>query len=218
MTWHTQGVRATTIEVRRESLDIVLEWYEDVEQTPPYTTLLKLATLTAQYLTTPWAIKIRVGLVVDQKTGEPINPQPTGVTMQLRTNEQVTYTITALDSKGYEVNTVDFSGEIDNGDVAAITDNGNTFLVVAGAPGSAIITFTDGTLTATEALDVVPGDIATIRVVAGAAEEQPDSTSPTDPNVPVDPNNPNPTDPNVGPTNPAVDPNDPNAPVVNPLG
>ena len=88
--------------------------------------------------------------------------------MQLRDTEQVTYTITALDAKGYEVDTVDFSASIDNGDVAAITDNGNTFLVVAGNPGSAVITFTDGTLTATEALDVVPGDLATIRVVAGA--------------------------------------------------
>jgi hypothetical protein len=200
------------------SLDIVLDWFEDAEPIPAYTELLKLASLTAQYLTTPWAIKIKVGLVVDQETGEPINPQPTGAEMQLRTNEQVTYTITALDSKGYVVDTVDFSGEIDNGDVAAITDNGNTFLVVAGAPGSAVITFTDGTLTATEALDVVPGDVATISVVAGAAEEQPsDDTTPTDPNAPVDPNNPNPTDPNVGPTNPAVDPNNPDNPVVNPL-
>lgn len=136
--------------------------------------------------------------------------------MQLKDSQQVTYTITGLDAKGYEVSGEDFSASVDNESVVAVTDNGNTFLAVAGQPGSAIITFTDGTLTATEAVDVVPGDVATIQIQPGAPEDQPAAGAGGDAGggaVGGDTGGGVP----AGGGDPAVNPDDPNAPVVNPL-
>lgn len=208
-------MRATTVQVRRESLDTVLKWHKNTGAPPAWDQLLSEALATAQYLTTPWAVRVRCGLVTEQDTGEVIDPQPTGAQMQLSDTQQVTYTITALDAKGYEVDTVDFSCSIDNPDVASVTDNGNDFLVVAGNPGSAVLSFTDGTLTATEALDVVPGSVATVRVQAGEPQEQPAAEGGETPAEGG-------TTPDTGQTPPTdtggTVPSDTDAPQVNPLG
>src|SRR5207237_790861 len=49
-------------------------------------------------------------------------------------------------------------------DVSADTQ---TCTVVAGQPGSAVVTLTDGTISATLAVDVVPGSVATVEVTTG---------------------------------------------------
>jgi hypothetical protein len=56
--------------------------------------------------------------------------------------------------------------------------DGVTYTIVAGNPGSTVITFDAGTddngnqVTATEAVDVVAGNVATIKLTEGAATPQ----------------------------------------------
>lgn len=165
-----------TTKVRLTALQIVTNWFERQGAALEWEQVLQLARDTVAYLTGPSVVCIRVGLVTNQTTGEVVNPQPQppGDAMaQLHDDEQVTVSIVALDAKGYQVNSVDFSASIDNDQVASVTDLGNDFLIVAELPGSATITFTDGTLTANLAVDVVPGDIATVQVQVGTPEKQP---------------------------------------------
>jgi len=93
--------------------------------------------------------------------------------MQLTDTQQVDYTIEVDDTKGYAVPGAALAASVDNPAVATVTQTGSTFTVVAGQPGSAVVTFTVGGLTATEAIDVVAGGVATIKVTAGTPVDQP---------------------------------------------
>ena len=93
--------------------------------------------------------------------------------MQIHDNEQFDIVVDAVDSKG--VPTADsFTATVDND--AALTlvtaSDGKTFTIKAGLPGSAVVTITDGTLSVTEAVDVVPGNAATISITEGAVSTQ----------------------------------------------
>jgi hypothetical protein len=119
-------------------------------------------------------LRLRSGPVVDQRNGQPVVHPIGGSVMQLHDNEQVSYSLTAADAKGIAIAGDSFTATSDTTDVVAITQQADgTFLAVAGVPGSAIVTFTDGTLSVTEAIDVVPGSVATIQVTAGTVETQP---------------------------------------------
>jgi hypothetical protein len=103
----------------------------------------------------------------------PITKQ--GAVMQIHDNEQYAITVSAVDSKGFPTTDV-FTTAVDNPDVISVVDDdqdGRTFTVVAGNPGSAVITISDGTLSVTEAVDVVVGEAVTISVQEGAPEDQP---------------------------------------------
>lgn len=97
--------------------------------------------------------------------------------MQVHDNEQFTLSVSAVDSKGFPTSDT-FTVSVDNPDVVSVVDDdqdGRTFLVVAGNPGSAVVTIqeSDGPLFVTEAVDVVVGDAVTVSVVEGTPEDQP---------------------------------------------
>ena len=131
-------------------------------------------TLAAWILGTASVSLIR-GQVVSQTTGQPTGTSNEGDPMQLHDDEKTSLTVDTKDARGFETaDTVTWS--IDDGSVASLTvsDDGRSCTVVAGSPGSATITVTDSDagLTATEAIDVVPGGTAMISIVEGAVEKQ----------------------------------------------
>jgi hypothetical protein len=117
------------------------------------------------------------GPVLRQGTG-----QPTGTTipegahlMQLHDDEQVTLTVQAKDAKGFDVADTGLTWTVDNDTVASIevSDDGESCTILAGVPGSTVVTVTDGAaITATKAVDVVPGGVATITIAEGEVTKQ----------------------------------------------
>jgi hypothetical protein len=122
---------------------------------------------------TPATIKIvAIGDVTRQNQQE---DQP----MQIRDNEQFTVTLEVDDAKGFAIQGDQLTVTSADESVATVQDQGNgTYLVVAGNPGSTVITFDAGTddngnqVTATEAVDVVAGNVATVKVTEGAVTAQ----------------------------------------------
>lgn len=139
-------------------------------------------------------VMVRVGLIARQD-GEGSPREGSYPVSQLHDDEQISYTLAGRDAKGYDVTGEAFSASVDNGDVVKVTQDGDTFTVVANAPGSAVVTFSDDAsgLSVTQSVDVVPGNIATIQVQAGDIQPQPaapvetstDSTAPVA-DAPVD--------------------------------
>jgi hypothetical protein len=154
---YTQLAKAGRLDVARAELldtaDALLAWVNGV------------ATMT-----------VRVGAVVDQTTRQATGTAPQGDLMQLHDNEQVDVSVSTKDAKGFETPD-EIAWSVDNGDVVSLvgTDDGTskTVTIVAGVPGSAVVTVTDGVLSATLAVDVVPGGTATIGITEGTPVEQP---------------------------------------------
>lgn len=124
-------------------------------------------------------IRLEHSQVVNQSLADVfINPTFTEeYTVQIHDDEQFTLTVHTVDAKGFETSdTIDWT--VDNTDVVTLTvsDDGRSCTVVAGAPGSAVITVTDTAtdpqLSATEAVDVVPGGTATITLTEGDVSKQ----------------------------------------------
>ncbi len=95
--------------------------------------------------------------------------------MQLHDNEQVTVTADTEDAKGHD--TVEsIAWTISDEAVATldISEDTRSCRVVAGDPGSAVLTADVASLglSATLAIDVVPGGTATIELVPGDVTEQ----------------------------------------------
>lgn len=97
--------------------------------------------------------------------------------MQLHDDEQFELTVSAVDSKGAA--TADtFTATSSDENVVTVVDSdadGKTFMVVAGMPGSAVVSIAEadgGPLSFTEAVDVVAGDAALISVVEGTPTKQ----------------------------------------------
>ena len=119
-------------------------------------------------------LNVTAGVVLDQTTGQPTGTVIEGATMQLHDNEQFTLTVDPTDAKGQAVGDT-LTWTIDDPSVASLQVSADTLscLVVAGTVGSATITITDGTLSATEAIDVIAGPVAAIQVVEGPVSVQP---------------------------------------------
>lgn len=120
-------------------------------------------------------LTISRSLVVSQATGQPTGTPSQGEPMQIHDDEKTTLTVDTKDARGFETaDTVTWT--IDDGSVASLTvsDDGRSCTVVANTPGSAVVTVTDADagLSATEAIDVVPGGTATISIVEGDVEKQ----------------------------------------------
>lgn len=129
----------------------------------------------------PWlhgvaTMTIRVGPPVAQFSHQPTGTSLGGDPMQLHDNEQVDVSVSTKDAKGFETPD-EITWSVDNGDVVSLigADDGTskTVTIVAGNPGSAVVTVTDGVLSATLAVDVVPGGTATIGITEGTPVEQP---------------------------------------------
>lgn len=133
--------------------------------------VIDLADAIAQWLDPLVLITVTVSPV--RRQNDPHTLRAVGGTpMQIHDDEQFDVTLTAKDAKGYDVAGESFTATADDESVAAVTQDGATFTVVAGNPGSTVLTFTDGTVSATLAVDVVPGDVATIEVTPGAPSKQ----------------------------------------------
>lgn len=164
---------------RLEALTLALEWSHQHNTVAPGE-IIKLAGQMYRFLTGTLPVRLRItnGSVSTQDLSA---PAPTGGTaMQIHDNQQFDIVVDALDSKGQEVADA-FTATSDN--EAALTvvpgADGKTFTLVAGLPGSAVVTVSDGSgLSVTEAVDVVPGGAATISITEGAVSEQPPAAPP----------------------------------------
>lgn len=130
---------------------------------------------------TPATIKIvAVGDVTRQQPEQEASP------MQIHDNEQFDVTIEVDDAKGFKITGDALTVTSADETVATVQAgaDGTTFTIVAGNPGSTVITFDAGTddngnaVTATEAVDVVPGNVATIKLTEGTATPQGSTATP----------------------------------------
>ena len=108
---------------------------------------------------------------------------------QLNTSQKVTASVAARDAKGYDVpddpttDADNISWAISDESVATLSSSadGRSVEIVAGAPGSAVLSATvatgAGDRVVTHAIDVIPGDIAALEISVGEPTEQ-DATEP----------------------------------------
>lgn len=131
------------------------------------------------WLVGPAFMDITPGEITDQTTGKPTGTTHTGGTMQLHDNEQSTLTVSEADAKGVALKDT-LTWAIADSTVAAlqVASDTQSALLVAGLPGSTVVTVTDGTLSATLAVDVVPGTVATVSIAAGTPVVQPPAAPP----------------------------------------
>lgn len=99
------------------------------------------------------------------------------------TSQQARYVIDAVDDRGFPVDSTWTASATPDGVVTATiveapdTASGKDELVVAAvAPGSAVVTITntvDTSIFGSDAVDVIPGGVATVSLGAPTIEEQP---------------------------------------------
>jgi hypothetical protein len=97
--------------------------------------------------------------------------------VQLHDDEQFTLSVATKDAKGFDTaDAIDWTVDDDTVVTLNVADDGRSCTVVAGQPGSAVITVTDSAtdpvLSATEAVDVVAGGTATIQLAEGSVDKQ----------------------------------------------
>ena len=95
--------------------------------------------------------------------------------MQLTDTQQVSLDVDPQDSKGFDVaDTLTWTSSDDTVISLQPSADGKSCLCVAGVPGAGVVvTVTDGTLSATDNFDVVPGNVATLNISEGTPVEQP---------------------------------------------
>lgn len=165
-----------------DALDFILDWYDATKRrvngSLTFAEMMNEAEQVAKFLGRDNAgvVVLRVGAATRQD-GHPVTAPlgRKGTAMQIRDNEQFTATLEAKDAKGYDVSGDAFTATSADETVVTVTgpDASGTFTIVAGAPGSTVVTFTDNSgITATEAVDVVTGDVATVSVTEGPVSPQ----------------------------------------------
>lgn len=146
--------------------------------TGPGTTPADVTALAAQYAA--WIegrrITIRAGAwTYQQASADPPRPTvTTGGTVQIKDTEQFSVSVEVDDSKGFPVSGDSLTYTAADPSVVSLqpSADGLSCLIVGGNPGSTVVTISDGTISATEAVDVVAGDAATFKITEGAAEPQ----------------------------------------------
>jgi hypothetical protein len=114
----------------------------------------------------PTSIRITVGTPTVQGEGNSV---------QLHDNEQVVLTVSETDAKGVPVSSDTLSWTSADETIAKVNVDANTTYtatIVAGTVGSTTITVSDGNLSATEAIDVIPGPAAAITIGEGTPVPQ----------------------------------------------
>lgn len=108
------------------------------------------------------------GPAVPTKTGD------NGMSVTLTDTQQVSYSVAAEDSKGFAVTDALTWSSDDNGAVVTLTPSADTLscVVAAVAPGTATLSVTDGTLSASDSIDVTPGGVASLVLTAGAITDE----------------------------------------------
>lgn len=137
--------------------------------------VLDTAEVFLAWLRGPAHLALTAGPVVDQTSGLPTGtPISEGVPVQIHDNEQFDVTVTAEDAKGFATaDAVTFVSSDETVFTVVAGADPMTSTVVAGVPGSAVLTVSDGTLSATLAVDVVPAGAATIALSEGPVTVQP---------------------------------------------
>lgn len=141
----------------------------------------RTATRLFQWLTGPVALFLTIGQVLDQGTGQPTGNPTKGNPMQLHDTEQVDLSVEVADVKGASIpddigtTADDLAWTVEDTSVAtlSVSSDTRTCTVVAGLPGSTVGTVTLGELSATFAVDVIPGAAARITISEGTPTEQP---------------------------------------------
>jgi hypothetical protein len=144
------------------------------------TELLGTATSIFNWLIGPVALYITIGPIRDQATGEIAQTTVGGNKVQLRDSQKVDLTVSAVDAKGAPVpddpgtTTDDLLWSIGDESVATldVSDDTRTCTVIAGMPGSSVVTVALGELSATLAVDVVPGNVALLTINEGTPVDQ----------------------------------------------
>jgi hypothetical protein len=123
-------------------------------------------------------LSLERGPVTKQTSGSPasttLNEENA---VQIHDDEQFTLTVHTTDSKGFETaDQIDWAVDDETVATLQVSADGRTCTVLAGTPGSAVITVTDSAtdpvLSATEAVDVVAGGTATISLTEGDVSKQ----------------------------------------------
>lgn len=125
-------------------------------------------------------LRMEFGQVVKQDTGQPTGTVFGGAMSQLHDDEKVSGTIGATDAKGFDVpddpaSTADDVVYASNDETIATITAGATprdFDIVAGSVGSCVVSATIGDRVITQAIDVIPGDIAALSFNLGTPEKQ----------------------------------------------
>lgn len=150
--------------------------------------LRKTAEAVFRWLVGPAFLVVHTGPVSDLATGEPVsNPLPHkadphgGKRMQLRDNEQVTYTVTVASARGNVISdqpgTQDdlvwtVEGAEGTLELTVSEDTRSATVRALGPVGSGVLRVEIGELFATEAIDVVAGEAALVTLAAGEVSEQ----------------------------------------------
>jgi hypothetical protein len=163
-------------QLRLASLELAHRMYRNRAPLPGEPTLYELAEDIVRFASRRIPAKIRIVAIGDVTTQNPQEDQP----MQIHDNEQFDVTIEVDDAKGFAISGDQLTVTSADESVATVQAgaDGTTYTIVAGNPGSTVITFDAGTddngnqVTATEAVDVVAGNVATIKLTEGAATPQ----------------------------------------------
>lgn len=97
------------------------------------------------------------------------------VSITLTDTQQVDLNVQPTDSKGYPTDDPNLQWSVDDENVVSIQQDPNDpkhITLVAGAPGSATVSVTDGTNNGAEAVVVTSGQAAALQLVAGTPTEQ----------------------------------------------
>ena len=126
------------------------------------------------------AHRVRVYAAVPQDEGDSTNPERGSANMAaLNTGQKVLLTADPEDAAGFDVD-VPVTYTVDDPSVVTLVpveDNPKAVWAVSGAPGSAVVTATvtnlaGEELTGTLAVDVVPADVAVVKIDAGEPEAE----------------------------------------------
>lgn len=133
------------------------------------------------WLRGPTQIRLIPGPVTDQATGLPTGTPIEGDhPVQIHDNEQFDLTLDFKDAKGFDTADTDPASWASADETVAtlvLSEDTHTATVKAGSPGSTTVTVsvtlpTGETITATEAVDVVPAGATTVSLVEGAVSAQ----------------------------------------------
>jgi hypothetical protein len=112
----------------------------------------------------------------EQGSPVPVQKGDSVVAVQMQDTEQFTVTVEAVDSRGNPVAGDSLTWTVDNTEAVAINvdpSNPMRATIVAGRPGNAIITVSDGTLSGQELVTVTAGAAVAFSLTEGAVEAQP---------------------------------------------
>ena len=109
------------------------------------------------------------GPAVRTKTGD------NGMSVTMTDAQEVSYSCAADDSKGFPVSDTFTWSSDDGGAVLTVTPSadGTSCVFAAVAPGSATISVTDGTLSASDLITVTPGGVASLVLTPGTPTDEP---------------------------------------------